>query len=135
MQLRILMIWTAVFALAVTFHPTRGDAQNRLPVTVVPNVGDLTRATNAMFSPDGQILAIPDRSGVKLWSVTTGRPLRILEYVAYFEAALFFPDGTTMASAHKDGSIRLWDVATGVNTVTLQSGADAANLDYSVAVR
>jgi WD40 repeat protein len=46
--------------------------------------------------------------------------LRRLEHYAYFTAFSFTPDSTLIVSAHKDGTVNFWDVATGTIIATLQ---------------
>jgi WD40 repeat protein/tRNA A-37 threonylcarbamoyl transferase component Bud32 len=81
------------------------------------------------FSPDGTTLA----SGHKLWDVASGQERGSFlkshlkghtNYVIslYVSSVAFSPDGTTLASGSSDGTVRLWDVATGKNTATLLHG-------------
>src|SRR5262249_6708288 len=60
----------------------------------------------------GKILAASSRSQIKLWDVTSGRPLRILEHTAYFEQFTFIEGGSRILSMHKDAEVRVWDPAT-----------------------
>src|SRR5262249_4870135 len=117
-----------LLSLAFSFFSVRGDAQTKLPIAVVPNVGDLSDIDHAVFSPNGQLLATTDTIGfansITLWDIASARPLRTLEYYAYFTTFLFTPDGTLIASAHKDGSIKFWDVETGSIIATLKEALE-----------
>jgi RNA polymerase sigma factor (sigma-70 family) len=71
---------------------------------------------NLAFSPDGQSLvtlgALLDR-----WEVATGKPLypdtRSHGHFGVVVAVAFAPEGRSLATCAEDGSIRLWDLATG----------------------
>jgi WD40 repeat protein len=52
-------------------------------------------------------------SNARLWDTTSGRVLRRLDDKAYFGPLVFSPDGRWIASGHKDGTLKLWDVAVG----------------------
>ena len=74
------------------------------------------------FSPDGRILAgaiasnlsVNVDNNVKLWDTTTGLELMILRgHPARVFALAFRPDGRRIASSYMDGTVWLWDVATG----------------------
>ena len=94
-----------------------------------------TRVVDVLtFSPDGKMLASGDASGeIRLWSIGAGgdqlslprllggitgkgKPLSdnpaLTEHKRPIEALAFNADGTTLVSASRDTTIRLWDVDT-----------------------
>ena len=95
------------------------------------------------FSPDGTTLASaawPDGT-IKLWDVATGTSTAILEghlfpltpgekYLGGEIPVAFSSDGTILACGGPDNTVKLWEVATGTNALTLYGHTDRV---YTVA--
>jgi WD40 repeat protein len=73
-------------------------------VTGTMRVGDVA------FSPDGQTLAFSDDFDVFLWDWRNDREMpRFAGHNREVTALCFAPDGSTLCSASRDGTIRVWD--------------------------
>jgi RNA polymerase sigma factor (sigma-70 family) len=67
---------------------------------------------NAVFSPDGRMLASESEPGVvDVWETASGgRRRRFVGHRSYQTALAFSPDGTRLASGNRDATILIWDV-------------------------
>jgi RNA polymerase sigma factor (sigma-70 family) len=86
---------------------TSGNDLRRLPIQA--NV-----VQSLAFSPDGQVLATGNQSGVvQLWETTTGKEVRQLTgHAGYLQGLAFSPDGKQLAVGGWRG-VHLWEMATG----------------------
>ena len=67
-----------------------------------------------LFSPDGKILACGAGQHVKLWDTTTGELITAFTaHIGFIEYLAFSTDGSMLASASKDGTIKYWNIKTG----------------------
>jgi WD40 repeat protein len=81
-------------------------------------------AWSVTFSPDGSKIATSGRDGAAIWDATSGDRLAKLSGVGGIADVKFSPDGRLLATAGDDGKVRIWDVASGRETLSLGS-ADA----------
>ena len=71
---------------------------------IAPEVADVA------FSPDRAMLATAVDRNVWLWKVSRGKRARILAgHTGSVESVAFSPDGTVLASAGDDRTVRIWD--------------------------
>jgi WD40 repeat protein len=101
------------------------DTANEVPpLTITMPPGD--EAYRLAFSPDGSMLATgslrrtPGAVMLRLWDARTGKLIRNLPddpartgHTSAVWALAFHPSGKRLASSSADGTVRMWDVATG----------------------
>ncbi|MGW0781172.1 protein kinase domain-containing protein [Streptomyces sp. NPDC002913] len=77
-----------------------------------------TNRETAVFSPDGQLLAVSQMDGsIKLWNAASRRQVVMLKgHRQEVTTLAFHPTAGTLASGSGDGAVRLWDTATGRTT-------------------
>ena len=70
---------------------------------------DTDEITGAVFSPNGQSIAIGGLGGsVMIWDASTGKRLRVILIEDGVDSVAFSPDGGLMAVGEDHGLIRLW---------------------------
>ncbi len=68
-----------------------------------------------VFSPDGKTLATGLTSKILLWHIPTGKLLKTFKKEeGSIKALRIIDNGKTLRCNYKDGSVRLWDITTGV---------------------
>ncbi len=90
--------------------------------------GHLTGVQDVAFSPDGRFLASvggqyrgTPGSEVMIWDAGKGELLRSLQgHTGLVTAVAYFPDGSRLATASDDRTIKLWDPTTGDDVFTLR---------------
>src|SRR5260370_35269373 len=81
-----------------------------------------------VLSPDGKLLAgIDPREGeVRVYALSTGKELfRVREHRRIATCVAFAPDGKTLASGGEEGTVCLWNTATGKRDCRLTGHRDA----------
>jgi WD40 repeat protein len=84
------------------------------------------------FHPGGRIIASsPGQDGsIQLLDLVSGQAT-IVAGPGSIEAAAFSPDGRTLATCSTDGTVRLWDLATGKTTATMTHGGYVVSVTFS----
>jgi WD40 repeat protein len=94
---------------------TDGDVQIHSPSGVlVATLAAQLALRRAAFSPDGTRLALAGAAEVQVWDIETGHRLATMRgHNGAVTSLGFTPDGSRLASSSDDGTVRLWDAATG----------------------
>jgi len=85
----------------------------------------LNFVSGVAFSPDGKLLATNGGNDPKLWDAETGDLLFLLSGFTGSGSAqlpVFTPDGKYVAVAGQDGTVSMWETATGVPYLTFAAG-------------
>ena len=114
------------------------DVATAREVALLPSAN---RVHSVAFSIDGKMLAAGVRyAGVHLWDVTTHKQIATLparDYI-FITSVSFSPDERTIAFRTIEGTVKMWDVATGsVTTLEERHGPESGGValtpdDYSI---
>ena len=85
------------------------------------------------FSPDGKILATGDwtaRHGCGMW-LPASRSALPCSHAGVIWSVAFSPDGKTLATGNANGTVQLWDVATGQQIAALRTTGAVYSVAFS----
>jgi len=89
---------------------------------------------DVLFSPDGRQLVIASTEDVEIHFLDLATRQVVKEFSepsrAPYQLA-FSPDGSLLASAGDDGTLRFWDMSTDVNVKTIRNGREAGAVAFS----
>jgi WD40 repeat protein len=81
--------------------------------------GHAARLTCVDFSSDDKLLASGSFESLRLWDLIKGKELATLQQSATYPVT-FSPDGKRLASGDNNGAVKLWEVATRQELLTLK---------------
>lgn len=121
-----------VMAVALTLVLSWQDGMSPAPrSTPRPRADGLVAAlpgarTPMTFSPDGKLLATTGDGAVRLWDTATGKLVRTLREPTRYSASylVFRRDGRFLATGHPGLGVRVWEVATGRVSASVESSVD-----------
>jgi WD40 repeat protein len=99
------------------------DARTLRSQGSLPPDQDQSFITKVVFTADGKAFAAAyerrERRRVLIYNVETMKPITVLPTDRGVEDLVFAPDGQTLAAASYDGTVSLWDTATGAQRARL----------------
>ncbi|MCC3776870.1 WD40 repeat domain-containing serine/threonine protein kinase [Streptomyces sp. UNOB3_S3] len=94
-------------------------------------VGGSEGGSGAVFSPDGQLLAVSSRATVLLWNTASRQEVTTLKTDDLVQALAFHPGGRILAGGDMGGKVTLWDTTSGNVTTTFDTHSDVTALAFS----
>src|SRR5262249_28879909 len=91
-----------------------------------------TWSSKTVFSPDWKHLAGFLASKVWIWDATTGKvKFTLTGHTASVRRIAFSLDGKRLASGDEEGTVKVWDVTTGQETITVKPKVCVDRLAFS----
>lgn len=126
-------------SLAIALNGGQVDLLNISSEHIYFQIEDSERIDILTFSPDGQLLAIatmPDQYsrdyGIRLWDIAAGQERgRWYRHSQTVSAMAFSPDGKFLATAASDQTLRLMDVASGIEVRRIEMSPYGFAVDVS----
>jgi WD40 repeat protein len=107
--------------LLLTISPVVARAESdNLPVGTVTNVVDLYAVDHATFLSRGSKVLLRSWQAAYLSDVASRRLVRSFDYETYADVSIVSPDEQWMISGHRDGKVRVWNLATGAPAISLE---------------
>merc|ERR1712096_266100 len=117
-------LWDAATGQELQQSPLSGHSDIVFSVTYSPDGTTLASASFSVLAkqalkanfhdPNDPTKVTTSLSNIQLWDVDSGSLRETLSgHTAPIKSVAYSPDGTTLASASDDGSIKLWDTVTG----------------------
>jgi WD40 repeat protein/DNA-binding SARP family transcriptional activator len=134
-RLRIAPVYPFVWVPDIAFSPdgsliaaVAGDTLFAWDVTSGRKVLDIQAhsglVSSVAFSRDGSRIATSGLDGAAVWDRTSGDRIVQLTGVGNIVNAAFSPDGRFLATAGDDGAARIWEVASGRQTLSLEDAGE-----------
>jgi len=94
------------------------------------------------FSPDSTLFAASRAGRAEIWSLPDGHSVMTVQHSDYLHDAFnagshyildmaFSPDGTVLATANRDGTVRLWSPATGEELLRLNHASPVFQIQFT----
>lgn len=102
--------------------------------TTFPHSGERTDYHDALFSPDGDELVIATIENVEITFLDIATKEIVREFPEHSRGPYqiaFSPDSSLLASASDDGTLRFWDMETGVNVKTIRVEQEVGAVAFS----
>jgi WD40 repeat protein len=143
-QIEVLQRTTIVgtYAAEMAFNPVDrrqlavAQADGQVTIWDAPTGGSIAQwyaaetALNAIaYTPDGNLLITASQDGIKVWDTTAfSRLLKTLTLPDQIPLVIAAAPNNIIAVGYKDGNVRLWDIETGTNILTLYGYNNPVNI-------
>jgi len=121
-----IMLWDALSAKQISRMPTLFEGG----APAEPYRDARSRAL--AFTPDSKTLAVGDTGIVRLWNIATGSETGQLKgHTGVIHMLSYAPDGSALASAGQDGTVRIWDLKSATPRFVLPHDRPVLSVAYS----